>query len=51
MWKSGSIILKDHSMKMIGSYLTLCTTPLDDTRNINVQVLLDYMSEMKVVYS
>ena len=33
-------------MEGTGSYLTLCTTPLDG-KNINVQVCLDYISETK----
>ena len=40
-----SIILGVAIVEGIGSYLTLCTTPLDGTRNIDMQVSLDYISE------
>ena len=43
--KNCSIIFNTIIMEGIWSYLTLCTILLDDTKNINVQVYLDYIFE------
>ena len=45
MYKNWSFIFNAINMERTRAYLTLYTTPLDGTKNINLQISLDYISE------